>query len=219
MLKSDKLMNMFWRKADGVVWDLMSGKIGVRDSDNNIVTLDGEGDGAQVSINPIDNFGMPVPAFAQNTPAESVNIGDLIYKSKNSMAWVTGVSEVKSGDKKIKKFQTISPNGTSSSMTPPKMNVFGAESGVMVLRSLMNLMPNGKEGVNALQGNMLPFMMMGNQDMDLDSIMPLMLMSQLGTNGDGASSVFGGNLIQTMMMMKMMGGSKGGKNFFDGGKF
>lgn len=211
----DKLMDRFWRKADGVVWDLLTGNIGVKNREGDIVTLEGEGEGAHVVANPIDNFGMPIPAFAQNTPASSVSIGDFIYLGERPKGWVIGFKDVGEEDKKIRKFTLMSVEGTTTTFTPPKMHVFGLESGVMVLRSLMNLMPNGEDGVTALQGNLMPLLMMGGGD-SLDSIMPMMLMNQMGVNGDGASNPFGGNMMQTMMMMKMMNGKDSG---FDGGSF
>ena len=64
-----KMMNRFIRKVDNVVWDLSTGKIGFVNEDGEILSLEGEGDDAQISVNPFDQFGVPIPAFAQNVPA------------------------------------------------------------------------------------------------------------------------------------------------------
>lgn len=217
----DKMMNRFFRKVDGVVWDMMTGKIGVIGREG-ITTLTGEGEDAQVEINMMEQFGMPVPAFAQNTPVESVDIGDLIYVDKKPKGWVTEVIQKESEGKTITKFRVMSPSGNTNLYTPPKISMFGFDSGVMVLRSLMNMLPNGKTGLDSMSGMLMPMMMMGD-DVDLDKIMPMMLFSQLGTSGTGADAnpMMGNQMMQMMMMQQMFSGSKGGKNtpfgrnFFD----
>ena len=85
---ADKFMNRLFRKADGVVWDLMTGKVGISTKDG-IATLSGQGDDAQIEINMVEQFGMEIPAFAQSTPIEAVNIGDVIYfGSTEKPGWV-----------------------------------------------------------------------------------------------------------------------------------
>lgn len=217
----DKVMSRFFKKVDNVVWDLFTGKIGVA-AEDGIVTITGEGEDAQIELNLMDQFGMAVPAFAQSTPLLSVAVGDLIYGNGKPKGWVTEVViKEKTEDKpESRKFRIMSPGGTSSLWTPPKVAMLGFDSGVMVLRSLMNMLPGGESGLNSMQGMMMPMMMMGG-DMDMDSIMPMMLFSQLGASGTGADASGGGmgNMMQTMMMMQMMGGGSGGKknnNMFGG---
>ena len=74
---ANKFMDRMFRKADGVVWDLMSGQIGVQTSEG-IVTLVGEGENARVNINLLDEFGIALPAFAQSTPIDQIKVGDII---------------------------------------------------------------------------------------------------------------------------------------------
>jgi hypothetical protein len=198
------MMNRFFRKVDGAVWDLMTGRIGIRSADG-IVTIEGEGDDAQVTINMLEQFGMEIPAFAQSTPVASVTLGDLIYGTKGVLGWV-----VKKTDKSL---TLMRPDGTRSTWVPPKVQMLGFDSGVMVLRSLINMLPGGSTGLGAMQSSIMPLLMMGGENIDLDSMMPILLMSQIGTPGvtnpDGtpapaAASPFGGNMIQTMLMMQMM---------------
>ncbi len=208
---ADKLMSRFFRKADGVVWDLMTGKIGVI-TDEGIATLDGTGEDATVNINLMDEFGMPLPAFAQSTPKGDVQIGDIIVRSdKNArnIAWV--VNKTEDGDKI--KFRLIKPNGEFANWNPPKVSLMGMDGGIMVLRSLMTMLPNGDKGLGQMQSMLLPMMMMSGGDLggDLEKMMPLMLMSQM--NGAGGDAGGMGNMMQTMMLMKMMGGSNGGSPF------
>jgi hypothetical protein len=156
---------------------------------------------------------MPVPAFAQNTPVTAVTLGDLIFQGNSIKGWVTEVEE------EGKRFKLMTTTGTTTTWTPPKVSMLGFDSGVMVVRSLMNMLPGGKGGLDSMQGMLMPMMMMGGGDMNLDKMMPLILFSQLGASGDGAGAMgANNNMLQTMLMMQMMSGdnsSFGGANFFD----
>lgn len=227
---SEKLMGRFFRRVDNVVWDLMTGRVGVHTREG-IATLEGEGDGAQISVNLLEDFGMPIPAFAQSTPLDKVKQGDLIYKDRNPLGWVIGIKEPKAKAEDtdadapdspiLKKFTLMKPDGASSTWTPPKVTMLGFESGVMVAKSLLDMLPGGNDSLNAMQGTMMPFLMMGGFDGDgggemMDKLVPMMLMSQMGVAAGGAGA---GNMMQTMMMMQMMGGKSpfgaGGGSFFD----
>lgn len=209
----NKLMNRFFRRVDGVVWDLMSGKIGVKSADG-ISTLEGQGDDAQVSINMLDQFGIEVPAFAQNTSTGDVQVGDLVVGSRGIQGWVI--------EKKEKTLVLMKPDGTRGSMTPPKVNMMGFEGGVLVLRSLVNMLPGGQGGLGQMQNMLMPMLMMGG-DLDLEALMPMMLMSQMNAGpADPANPNAAllqqnqmGQMMQMMMMAQMMGGSGKGKGFFD----
>ena len=219
---SNKLMDRFFRKVDGVVWDLMTGKIGVKTVDG-IATLSGVGDEAQVEINMMEQFGFALPAFAQNTPTVAVNVGDLVVGNKGIQGWVI--------EKKEKSLVLMKPDGGRGSMTPPKVNMMGTEGGVMVLRSLNALLPGGESGLGQMQSMILPMMMMGGDEggMDFEKMMPMMLMSQMNMFGapaaaDGTAAPAANPMAQMlpmMMMMNMMGGKSGGsvggsgKGFFD----
>lgn len=218
-LNNSKFMDRFFRRVDGVVWDLMSGKIGVKTSEG-IITLEGAGDDAQIVINPFDQFGMEVPAFAQNTPAASVVPGDVIYGTNKVLGWVL--------DAKAKSFTLMTPSGTRSNWTPPKIAMFGFDSGIMVLRSLVSMLPSGNNGLSSMQSMLMPMMMMGGGNLDMESIMPMMLFSQIqqpaaDPNNPAAVVANQGNManmMQMMMFANMMGGKKsggntGGRNFFD----
>lgn len=199
----DKFMNRMFRKAEGVVWDLMSGKIGVV-TEEGISTLEGEGDDARVCVNLMDEFGVALPAFAQSTPVADVKVGDIIYSGKTRITWVIAVNTDKGN------FKVMKPNGESTTWTPPKVSMLGFESGVMVLRSLMSMLPNGDKGLGQMQNMLMPMMMMGGMSEDgegndmMEKMMPLMLMGQMNGGTDSGGGM--GQMMQTMMMMKMMGG-------------
>lgn len=198
---ADKFMSRLFRRADGVVWDLMTGKIGVQTTDG-IATLDGtpdeNGGGVSININMFDDFGMPLPAFAQSTPISSVNVGDIIYRGdRNNVAWVVAKNTDKGS------FKLMKPNGETANWVAPKVSMLGLDSGVMVLRSLMTMLPAGDKGLGQMQNMLLPLMMMGGENVNLDKMMPLMLMSQM----NGADASGGSNMAQMMMLMSMMGGN------------
>lgn len=213
----EKMMNRFFRKVDNVVWDMVTGKIGVL-SEDGIASISGEGDDAQIELNLMDQFGMPVPAFAQSTPVDSVAVGDLIYGNGRPKGWVVSVKESKS-EGVPKKFKIMTPSGTTTTWTPPKVAMLGFDSGVMVLRSLLNMFSDKKESLGTMQSMLMPMLMMGGDNVDLDTIMPLMLMGQLGMSGDGSDAMGMNNMFQMMMMSQLMGGKGGfGRNPGSGNK-
>lgn len=219
-------IDRFFRPVDNMVWDLMSGKIGFKGREG-IVTIELNGINedkteavdAQVVVNPFDEFGMELPAFAQSVPADSINLGDMIFSSSTNsiLGWV-----VKKNDKSLK---LMKQDGTRTDWSPPKVQMLGFDSGVMVLRSLMNMLPGGSTGLSNMQSMLMPMMAMGmlgegSTGLDLKGMMPIMLMSQMGLGTtDGSSTNSMANMMPMLMMMQMMGGkSSSGKsatNFFD----
>jgi hypothetical protein len=202
--------NMF-RRADGVVWDVMTGKIGIV-TDEGIATLEGEGDDAVVNINLVNDFGVAVPAYAQSTQQADVKVGDIIITgAKGNISWVIERKETDTGVK----YKTMRPSGESGSWSPPKKTVMGFDTGVMVLRPLMSMTGDG--GMQNMQQTMMMMAMMsqgGNGGISanaFDKIMPLMLMG--GSNAQ--------NPMQMMLMMQMMQGGLGNQpvqrqnNYFD----
>jgi hypothetical protein len=250
---ADKFMNRLFRKADGVVWDLMTGKVGIKTADG-IATLTGQGDDAEIEINMVEQFGMEIPAFAQSTPVDSVAIGDVIFFGANEKpGWVvekrfskaasnsvpvtasrrktTAVSAEVEVDGKFASFVLMKVDGQRTTWKPPKVSMLGmGDTGVMVLRSLLTMLPGGNAGLQGMQGMLMPMMMMGGGDLDLEKMMPLMLMGQMQAapiqNPDGTVTAAPNpmaNMLPMMMMMQMMGEKKDGvgrrpgkdSNFFD----
>ena len=177
----------------------MSGRLGVH-TEEGIFTLDDtDVDNPCVSLNMFESFGMGVPAFAQNTPVDQVKVGDLLVGTKEVLGWVLKIED--------SKFTLIKPNGNVQRWQPPKVQMFGFDSGVMVVRSLMTLLPGGKGGLDQMQ-NMLQMMMFTGGDLDFEQIMPMMLMSQMGGSADGAANPMASMMPMMMMMMNMMKGDK-----------
>lgn len=61
-----RLTETMFRRADGVVWDALTGKMGIV-TDEGIATLEGSGDDATININMMSEFGVAIPAYAQST--------------------------------------------------------------------------------------------------------------------------------------------------------
>lgn len=209
---NSSFMNRFFRPVDDMVWDMMSGRVGYQ-TDDGILTLEIDSDNAeqsQITLNPFDQFGVALPAFAQSIPVDSVGVGDLIYSSASSkvLGWVIKKTE--------KQFRIMKKDGTVSQWNPPKVQMLGFDSGVMVLRSLMNMMPGGQQGLGQLQASLMPMLAMGmlGDGEEMSQMLPMLLMMQTGVGGVDTAAASGGmgNMMQMMMMSKMMGsmGSMGG---------
>lgn len=204
MFDPNQVMQRMFKRAENIVWDLQTGNLGVETKDGLATFTGTSPDDSQINIG-IINFTMPIPAFAQNTPLDQVKFGDMIYTGGDNIGWVI--------EKKEKAIVLMRPNGTTGRWTPPNVQMVG--NGVMVVRSLINMLPGGASGVNNLQNTLLPLMMMsgqGGEDFDFEGIMPMILMTQMGALGGadpatGAANPFGAGFLQQMLMMKMMSSS------------
>jgi hypothetical protein len=220
-----KMVDKFFRRVDNSVWDLMTGRVGIKTADG-IATLDGEGDEAQVAVNMFDDFGVPLPAFAQNTPVEQIKNGDLIFNEGKVRGWV-----IKCPDEGNVAFKLLKPNGDRGEWRPLKVQTMGLDlNGAMVLRSLINTLPDG--GLGNMQGMLMPMLLMGGFGDgegeggfgDMEKMLPLMLMSQCGMGGMGGDAANPmASMMPMMLMMKMMGRRSDGKDcvagFGKGGGF
>jgi hypothetical protein len=232
------MMSRIFRKVDNVVWDMMTGKIGIL-SNGGISSIDGEGDGATITTNLVEQFSMAVPAFAQQTSISDVKVGDMILQANDKPAWV--VARIETEDKASRNaydaavvagvvpqpvkvnvsFELLRADGTTTKYRAPKVVVLGLDtSGVMVVRSLISMLPGGQGGLGQMQNMMMMMGMFGSDSGDLEDIMPMMLMSQMGgvgaLMGTGQADPGAANgmnqMMQTMLMAKLMGGGVGKRN-------
>lgn len=198
---AQKLMSRFMTRVDNCCWDLTTGKIGVIVNDE-IISLEGEitDDGINepgICSNIMSNFGMPLPAFAQNVPLAAVKIGDLVAKPGGDISgWVIS--------KSAKSLKVLTVKGTESTVYPPKVNMMGGDNGVMVVRTLGNML-GGESNILGLQAMLLPMLHSG---MDIEGMLPMMLMmgNQQPSGTDQTAGLFGtqgGNMMQQMLMMSM----------------
>ena len=238
----DKFMDRLFRKAPGVVWDMMSGKIGVQTKDG-IATFSGEGDNAEIEINLFDQFGMEVPAFAQSTPIAAVNVGDLIYfGAGDKPGWIVekryGVKPTGSStprrptkkstaagpgaeltvaeediDKSNVSFTLMKVDGQRTVWKAPKISMLGmGNDGVMVIRSLLTMLPGGQNDLNGMQSNMMMMMQMSAMSGNEGGLDMEKMMPLMLMGAMGGQQ--GGGMNPMMMMMLMQNGG----NMFGGNK-
>jgi len=196
-----KIMSRQFLKLNNVVLDIVTGgKVGIK-TKNGIASLhsetDSEGNTTHlVSVNPIDEFGYNVPAFAVATPIDAVQEGDLIvFKDNNIGGWVTG--------KTASQLSVLKHDGTISIYSPQNVNLFGTGNrSVMVVKSLFNMFNGDTAQVSGFQNMLLPLLLAKGGDGDSLDILPLMLMSQSQTGTAGG--------MNPMMLMALMGGKTGG---------
>src|SRR5579859_987080 len=157
------------RKVENLVWDVMSGKLGIQGLDG-IYTLESSGEGTNlvhnVSLNPFDTFGMRIPAFAVNTPNADIEIGDIIVGAKEVLGWVV--------KKNAASLQILKKDGQITQYSAVKTQIFGT-NGYMVVKSLQGLL--GQGGANDLQSNLMPLLLLGDDaGVNVEKILPLMLL-------------------------------------------
>lgn len=213
------MMNRTMKKVDGVVWDLMTGVVGIKTKDAirtlEITGTETDAEGAVTHTYGVKEdlmamFAYTIPAFAIAKPIELVVPGDLIaFKDNATFGWVkrnVGAS-----------LDIIKGDGTATNYTPTKVNMIGAGGAntVLVVTSLMGMFPQGQEtaGLGNLQSMLLPMLMLGGESGDtgaLDKMLPLLLMSTINQGGQGQQAAGGMNPMMLMMLMNKDKGSGGG---------
>ena len=201
-----------FKKVDGVVWDMMSGQLGILKEDSGgIVSIClgeiecGEAVDAQISLNVFEGMSFPIPAFAQSTPLANVQVGDLIYSSSNK-GWVIKVPHGSS-----KTFQIMKTDGTCVRWVPPKTQILGFDSGIMVVKSLISMLPGGQNQLGDMKVMLMPLLaskLLGDTGdsnsgaiMNLEEFLPVMLMSQMA-GGDNSNQ--GMSMMMNLFMLKGM---------------
>lgn len=200
---NSRFLDRFFKRVDNLVWDITTGKLGVQSADG-IITLEltpaAEGarnaePQAQVSINPFDQFGIAIPAFATNTNLEQIEVGDLIVGQKEVLGWVI--------KKNPASLVLLDTKGFQKQYNPPKVAVIN-QSGAMVVKNLTGLL--GDTGATSFQSSLLPLLVMGGDTgLDFEKLIPLMLFTQQGQAG--AAGGLGG-MLPTLMMMGALGGGQ-----------
>lgn len=223
---ANKFLNRMFRRVSGLVWDVVSGGTGLQ-TEQGIYTVSFAEDGTpQLNVNPMDSFGLALPAFATQASHEEVAIGDLIVGDAGILGWVV--------EKLPASFRLLDHNGHVKTYAPPKVAIMGTQ-GVLVVRNLMSL-TGGAAGANNFAANLMPLLMMGGGDDKLEKLLPLLLMTSQNPQGNGGapaaanpmasmlpflmlqegglSGGFGGKMdkLLPLMMMGGFGGGAGGMN-------
>lgn len=195
----EKLTSRFFRKVEDAVWDMTTGTIGIKQGDSVFTMTGSSAADAQVSEDMLAMFSLPVPAFAQPLPLDQINFGDIIYGDKGALGWVI--------KKTAKTVTVMNKQGVTSTITPRKVAMFGANGDtMMVLRSLVAMTGGTQEGFGGMQQSMLPMLMMMGDKADGDMLSTMLMMQFMG--GQAGTQ---GAMNPMMMMMLMLGK---GKDFF-----
>lgn len=197
-----------FRRIGGVVWDVMSGTIGLQTENGTYTVSFPEGGGPPtLSVNPIDSFGLAIPAFATQTPVAEVNVGEIIVGDQGIIGWVTEKTEAA--------FKVLDHNGHHKIYQPPKVAILGNQ-GVLVVRNLFSL-TGGASGAGNFASNLLPLLALGGGDEKLEKLLPLLLLTSTnGGNTPGAAANGGmANLLPFLLVKDgglsgLTGGSGGG---------
>lgn len=202
---SDRYMQRMLRPAEEAVWDMSTGGLGILGKDGSILTLDTsskENAVYGVTQNDFAMLAMPIPAFAQQIPVESVVVEDFIYHNDKPFGWVTAINKTTAGNIS---FEILKPNGQQTKWAPPKVqSLMMSGVNVQVLRTMISMF--GGDGsttkLNDLKDMLMPMMMMGGGNMEsMAKMIPMMMM-------------MGGSKMDPMMMMMLMNNSGG--NMFGG---
>ena len=220
----DKFMDRLFRKAPGVVWDMMSGKVGIKTSEG-IATFTGEGDDAQIDINLFDQFGMEVPAFAQSTPVAAVNVGDLIYfGATDKPGWIIekryGVKPTGSSTKVVKRPTKASiAAGPGAELTVAEDDIDKSNVSFTLMKvdgqrttwkpPKVSMLGMGADGVMVIR-SLLTMLPGGQQDLNgmQGNMMMMMQMSAMSGNEGGVDM----EKMMPMMLMSAMGCQNNGGN-------
>lgn len=190
-MKLDALKNMMFREVSNVVLDGMTGKPAIK-TDTGLVSITfGKPDAVyaedgastksatrkaayELSVNPITDMGMELPAIAMAVPLNRVDIGDIYIAGNGSASFVTEVEN--SGDK----FRIVSTSGTNSTITPATNVMFGTKT-VLVIKNMTGAL-SGNGTMNPL---MMMMMMMKDGTGDSRDMLRTMMLAQMlgGQNG------------------------------------
>lgn len=201
---TNKFLNRMFRRVGGLVWDVLTGQIGLQTEQGTYtVSFDGEGN-ATLNVNPVDGLGLAIPAFATQATHEEVSNGDIIVGDQGIIGWVV--------DKTASAYKVLDHNGHTKTYSPPKVAIMNTQ-GVLVVRNLLNL-TGGAQGANNFASNLLPLLVLGGSDSKLEKILPFLLMQSQAPAAGGAAAANPLAGILPFLMLKE-GGLGGGDGKLD----
>lgn len=204
---SKKIMNRMFRRINGLVWDVMSGGIGLQTANGIHTVTFGEDGSFQPNLNPIDSLGLTVPAFATQSTLDEVAVGDIIVGEVGIIGWVV--------EKLNASLRVLDHNGNVKVYVPPKVAIMGT-NGVLVVRNLFSLTGGAGNAAN-FATTLLPLLALGGGDDKMEKLLPLLLMTSAQPAAAGTAGAAAANPMAAMMpllLMKELGGS-GGKSGID----
>jgi hypothetical protein len=202
--KPASFMDAFIKQINAVVYDFQCQKLGIT-SNEGIFTYDAET--GESTINPIDFFSAPVPAYAMRTPLSEIKVGDIISVASNRCGFAIEISEKKD------RIKVLYSTGAQGWIKPPTNVAFGAAA-VMCVRNIfggsemnpMLLAMMASEGGDGEGMDPMALMMMSSMGNDKNPMMNMMLPMMLMQKGE-----FG--LKDMAIFSAMQGGMPGMKMF------
>lgn len=174
---SEKQMNIqsnmrdsFFREVKNVAIDVQSGKFGVQSQEGISVYIDGG-----VSVNPIVDFGVKVPAFAMRVAVESLEEGDIIINGQETSFFkgkTTSGYEVVTLAGEVKQVGQVTNLFFGKNTVLAIKNMFGENTNPMMMAMMMG---DGKEFDMKTFAMMS---MMGGKQLDQNMLMMMMFMNK-----------------------------------------
>jgi hypothetical protein len=172
-MNTQNLRNQIFREVKNVVIDIQTGTLGFQNKDGIATYVDGT-----ISVNPIVDFGVKVPAFAMRVAVKDLNAGDIILQGDDASFYHR---ETEAG------YEVLTLNGEVRQVGNVSNLFFGANT-VLAVKNMF-----GNSGMNP----MMMAMMMGEEKEGFD-MKTFALMSMMGQNQGTDSG------MQQMMMMAML---------------
>lgn len=179
MINTNSMRDSFFREVKNVAIDMQSGKFGIITNEGISVFVDGG-----ISVNPITDFGVKVPAFAMRVAITDLKAGDIIVGGVEPTFFV---GLVKDGG-----YEVVTMSGEHK-LVGTVTNMFFGKNTVLAVKNMFG------EGMNP----MMMAMMMGDDSKgDGFDMKTFALMSMMGNMGgkEGATGM-DPNMLMMMMMM------------------
>jgi hypothetical protein len=183
---TNSIKDSFFREVKNVAFDITSGKLGVTSKDGiSVYTKDG------VSVNPITDMGVALPAFAMRVPVADLKEGDILIGNGDPVFFKEFYVDSKDH---TTGYKTVSLNGAIQEVGVVT-NMFFGKNTVLAVKNMFG---------ESASGSIDPMMMLAMSGMlgdDSNSkIDPMMLMLMSGGMGGGNA----GGGMNPMMLALMM---------------
>jgi hypothetical protein len=177
MINTNSMRDSFFREVKNVAIDIQSGKFGVVTNEGISVYTDGG-----VSVNPITDFGVKVPAFAMRVAINDLKAGDIIVGGSEP-TFFAGL--FKDGG-----YEVVTMNGEHK-VIGTVTNMFFGKNTVLAVKNMFG------EGVNPM---MMALMMGDDKKGEGFDMKTFALMSMMG-NTAGKEGGMDSNMLMMMMLM------------------
>ena len=181
-MNTASLKDSFFREVKNVVIDIQSGKLGVTSKDG-IATFANN----QVSVNPIVDFGIKIPAFAMRVEVTNLAEGDIIISGDEPTFFK---SKTESGYEVVTLSGEVRQVGSVS-------NMFFGKNTVLAVKNMFG------EGTNPMMMAMLMGDGLGSSSGGDNKNMMLMMMAMSGGMGGSADNSGMGGMNPMMLAMLM----------------